>query len=83
MPRRLLPLFAVLCVAPAFAADPPPVLAAIDKKIDAEAADLLKLYTHLHSHPELSLQEHSVTAADKYVADKYVADKYCQVALWD
>ena len=58
MPRRLLPLLAVLCISPAaLAADPPPVLAAIDKKIDAEADDLLKLYTHLHSHPELSLQE--------------------------
>ncbi|MFY7952299.1 MAG: amidohydrolase, partial [Armatimonadaceae bacterium] len=57
MPRRLFPLFAVLLVTPVFAADPPPVLAAIDKQVDTHADDLLNLYTHLHSHPELSLQE--------------------------
>jgi hippurate hydrolase len=32
-------------------------VAAIDAKIDAELADLTNLYTHLHAHPELSLQE--------------------------
>ena len=64
MTRRLLPFVALF--APALLADepkakdspsPPPQLAAIDKKIDAEADDLLKLYKHLHTHPELSLQE--------------------------
>lgn len=56
MNRRLFPL--VLLFAPALvAAEPPKHLAAIDKQIDAHSDDLLKLYTHLHSHPELSLQE--------------------------
>ncbi|MFO0936990.1 MAG: hypothetical protein U0798_10805, partial [Gemmataceae bacterium] len=33
------------------------VLPAIDAKIETEKADLLALYTHLHTHPELSLRE--------------------------
>jgi hippurate hydrolase len=57
----LLPLVALLFAPALLAADPkpapPPYLAAIDKQIDAQADDLLKLYTHLHAHPELSLQE--------------------------
>jgi hippurate hydrolase len=57
MPPRLF-LLAVLTATPAVAADPPGVpVAAIDAKIDAELADLTNLYTHLHAHPELSLQE--------------------------
>lgn len=61
-PRLPLAVAALLAFATALlAADPkakePPQLAAIDKQIDAQADDLLKLYTHLHSHPELSLQE--------------------------
>ncbi|MBX9584131.1 MAG: amidohydrolase [Gemmataceae bacterium] len=69
MPR--LPVFAaVLFVAPAGGSDPPPVAnpapsagwvkaraAAVDKVLDAEAADLVGLYQHLHTNPELSLQE--------------------------
>jgi hippurate hydrolase len=57
MPPRLF-LLALLTATPAVAADPPGVpVAAIDAKIDAELADLTNLYTHLHAHPELSLQE--------------------------
>jgi amidohydrolase len=47
------------------AADPSPAvkhLPAIDKSIDAESADLLALYKHLHTHPELSLQEEKSAA---------------------
>lgn len=63
---RLLPLVALVAFAPALRSDDPkptskadalPHLVVIDKKIDAEADDLLALYKHLHSHPELSLQE--------------------------
>ncbi len=46
-------------------ADPPAVkerTEAIDKQIDAELQDLLALYRHLHTHPELSLQEEQTSA---------------------
>lgn len=36
--------------------------AAITKKLDAELSDLESLYKHLHSHPELSLQERQTAA---------------------
>lgn len=36
--------------------------AAISKKLDAELSDLESLYKHLHSHPELSLQERQTAA---------------------
>lgn len=56
----LLPLFAfataVVSDEPK-AKDAPPQLTTIDKHIDTEADSLLALYKHLHSHPELSLQE--------------------------
>jgi hippurate hydrolase len=61
--RVLLPaLLAALVLLPAgrLRADPPPVkerAAEIDKRIDAELKDLLALYQHIHTHPELSLQE--------------------------
>jgi hippurate hydrolase len=32
-------------------------VAAVDKKLDAEIADLVALYQHLHANPELSFQE--------------------------
>src|SRR5262245_51198674 len=35
---------------------------AITKKLDAELPDLESLYKHLHSHPELSLQERETAA---------------------
>ncbi len=54
MPRFA--LFVLLFASAALAADPPQ-LAAINKQIEAHADDLHKLYTHLHAHPELSLQE--------------------------
>ncbi|MFO0850901.1 MAG: amidohydrolase [Gemmataceae bacterium] len=61
--RRFLPLLALLLPGPAVAADPPGVpVAAIDARIDAELADLTALYTHLHTHPELSLQEEQSAA---------------------
>lgn len=47
------------------AADPPVApkhLPAIDKLVAAELPDLLKLYTHLHQNPELSLQEEKSAA---------------------
>ncbi|HET6574858.1 MAG TPA: amidohydrolase [Fimbriiglobus sp.] len=43
----------------------PPVkerVAPIDKRIDTEIADLIALYQHLHTHPELSLQEEQTAA---------------------
>jgi len=36
--------------------------AAITRKLDAELSDLENLYKHLHSHPELSLQERETAA---------------------
>jgi amidohydrolase len=66
--HRLLPvLLASLALLPAgrLRADPPPVkerAALIDKRIDAEVQDLLTLYRHLHTHPELSLQEAETSA---------------------
>ena len=41
---------------------PPKHLPAIDKLVAAELPDLLKLYTHLHQNPELSLQEEKSAA---------------------
>ncbi|MCU0706462.1 MAG: amidohydrolase [Fimbriiglobus sp.] len=56
-----LPFALLLLPSALFAADPkpapPPHLADVDQQIDTHADDLLKLYKHLHSHPELSLQE--------------------------
>ena len=61
-----LPALAALLFIPlAGAADPSPAvkhLPAIDKHIDAEIADLLALYKHLHANPELSLQEEKSAA---------------------
>jgi amidohydrolase len=65
MTCRLLPIFpALLLFASHGTADDPkpadwlkPTLAAVDAKLDAEVADLLALYKHLHANPELSLQE--------------------------
>jgi hippurate hydrolase len=37
-------------------------VAPIDKRLDSEIADLVALYQHLHSHPELSLQEEQTAA---------------------
>ena len=39
----------------------------LDSLIDGEIADLLKTYTHLHAHPELSYREKETSA---FVADK-------------
>src|SRR5438876_5864607 len=36
--------------------------AAITQKLDADLTSLESLYTHLHSHPELSLQERETAA---------------------
>ncbi len=58
-------LAALLFTALSSAADPSPAvkhLPAIDKSIDAEIADLLALYKHLHANPELSLQEEKSAA---------------------
>jgi hippurate hydrolase len=64
--RRLLALVPLLLLAPAgsTADDPkpsadwfPPLLAAVDAKLDAQLPDLIALYKHLHTHPELSLAE--------------------------
>lgn len=56
----------LLFLAPvAIAADPPAApkqLPAVDKLVAAELPDLLKLYTHLHQNPELSLQEEKSAA---------------------
>ncbi len=41
---------------------PPKHLPAVDKLVAAELPDLLKLYTHLHQNPELSLQEEKSAA---------------------
>jgi len=37
-------------------------IAPIDQRIDAEITDLVSLYRHLHTHPELSLQEEQTAA---------------------
>jgi len=59
-------LLGVLLVNEGAQAQPPAALsertAAITKKIDAELSDLENLYKHLHSHPELSLQERETAA---------------------
>lgn len=63
MPLRRLLLTFLLLPGPVLAADPPGVpVAAIDARIDAELPDLTALYTHLHTHPELSLQEEQSAA---------------------
>ncbi len=69
MTVRILPLAlaALLLFIPtgSLRADPPSVkerAALIDKRIDAEVQDLLALYRHLHTHPELSLQEAETSA---------------------
>lgn len=41
---------------------PPKHLPAVDKLVAAELPDLVKLYTHLHQNPELSLQEEKSAA---------------------
>lgn len=41
---------------------PPKHLPAVDKIVAAELPDLVKLYTHLHANPELSLQEEKSAA---------------------
>ena len=64
--RRALALAATLFALPA----PPapaqspakPHLAAVDARIAAESPDLVKLYTHLHENPELSLFEEQSAA---------------------
>ena len=43
-------------------AGPPAALAVVNKVIDAEVDDLVKLYQHLHANPELSLQEEKSAA---------------------
>lgn len=56
----LVPCVLMLCSQVGFAADPDwvkPRLEAVDAKIATEIEDLQALYRHLHSHPELSLQE--------------------------
>lgn len=75
MSRSLVLAAVALTVAPLTGSDPPPAdnpappagwvkerLAAVDKPLDAEAADLVKLYQHLHANPELSLQETKTAA---------------------
>ncbi len=42
-------------------------VAAVDKKLDAEIADLVALYQHLHANPELSFQE--VNTAKRMAAE--------------
>ena len=63
MPRPAVLLTAViLLAAPVIGSDPPSAaappagwvkdrLAAVDKVLDAEAADLVRLYQHLHANP--------------------------------
>jgi hippurate hydrolase len=61
---------ALLFIAPAArTADPPPdnawvkpTLAAVDAKVDAEINNLVSLYQHFHTHPELSLREFESSA---------------------
>ena len=53
-------LFGVSLMSAAFGQ--PAQQAAIDTTIDAELADLVKLYKHLHENPELSLQEVKTSA---------------------
>ena len=64
MPTRVLLLVLTLSL-PADAADPSPVqdrLRAVNIVLDREIDDLVGLYQHLHSHPELSLNEHKTAA---------------------
>ena len=56
-------LAVTLFALPALAQSPAkPYLAAVDARVEAESADLLKLYTHLHENPELSLFEEQSAA---------------------
>ncbi len=55
-------LFALPVAAREPKAVPPKHLPAVDKLVAAELPDLLKLYTHLHQNPELSLQEEKTAA---------------------
>jgi hippurate hydrolase len=68
MSRYIVLLLPIALIAPRpNAADPPkpaadtawvkPALALVDAKVDAELKNLLELYTHFHTNPELSLQE--------------------------
>jgi len=61
MRRRLLTVLALAVITPpARPADPSwikPTLAAVDAKVDGEITDLVALYRHFHTHPELSLRE--------------------------
>lgn len=64
MPRRMFAALLLFVAPAARTADPPadtawvkPTLAAVDAKLDPEVKDLVALYQHLHSHPELSLME--------------------------
>jgi hippurate hydrolase len=64
---RLVPLGLLLFAPGQLRSDPPSPavkdhLTAVDKILDAELKDLLALYTHLHSNPELSLQEEKTAA---------------------
>jgi amidohydrolase len=56
MPR---PLFFLLLASPAVAADPSAMdrAALVEPVLAKELPDLVELYKHLHTHPELSLQE--------------------------
>ena len=63
--RLLLCLVSTMCCVPnLFATDPAfkPRVDAIEQVIDGEVKDLLALYTHLHTNPELSLQEEKSAA---------------------
>lgn len=66
MPLRHTPLalFLGLTVVGPVRSDPPikERVAPIDQRIDAEINDLIALYQHLHTHPELSLQEEQTAA---------------------
>jgi hippurate hydrolase len=49
-------------MAAALPADPPPLRAVIQPRIDADYPHLEALYKHLHTHPELSFQEEKTSA---------------------
>lgn len=59
---RVLLLIAPVALAQEPKAVPPKHLPAVDKLVAAELPDLVKLYTHLHQNPELSLQEEKSAA---------------------
>jgi hippurate hydrolase len=62
--RTPLTLLLILVLVGPVYSDPPVKerIVPIDKRIDAEITDLIALYQHLHSHPELSLQEEQTAA---------------------